>query len=203
MSEIHNPGEEKAWDLLSSMSPEAVCRAAAVTFDASSESYSIRSFGMDFHVSLRNRTISSDAPGSRVLLQKLAYFFRLSVLWYLVHAKDIGCTERLVKLETMKGGDIFTKGSHVLPLDAVSRKYGNDRDAFLNKGMQLGGKSGSLGDASLKLHPLPRVPVVLILWLQNEEFPARADVLFDSTCQMQMPADIIWSVAMVSVLVMV
>ena len=202
MTATYNPGEEKAWELLTTLSPEAVCRAAAVSYDAASESYRVRSFGMDFEASVRNRKISSSGAGSEVLLQKLGYFFGLSVVWYLVNARDIGCTGRLVKLESIKGGDIFTKGSHVLPLDALAQKYGNNKDAFLNKGTSLGGEPGSMGDASLKLHPLPRVPVVLTLWLQDEEFPARADLLFDSTCQMQIPTDIIWSVAMMSVLVM-
>jgi hypothetical protein len=60
----------------------------------------------------------------------------------------------------------------------------------------------NLGDASLELHPFPRVPAVLVLWLKDEEFPARADLLFDSTCILQVPIDILWSIAMMTVLVM-
>jgi hypothetical protein len=54
----------------------------------------------------------------------------------------------------------------------------------------------------LKLLPFPRIPVFLILWLKDEEYPPRADLLFDSTCEAQAPLDIIWSIAMVSLLVM-
>ena len=58
------------------------------------------------------------------------------------------------------------------------------------------------GDASVELLPLPRIPVTLILWLSDYEFPARADLLFDSTCEQRLPLDVIWSIAMMSVLVM-
>jgi hypothetical protein len=58
------------------------------------------------------------------------------------------------------------------------------------------------GDASIKLFPLPRIPVVLTLWLEDEEFPAGADLFFDSTCDLQLPTDIIWSIAMMSILIM-
>jgi hypothetical protein len=202
MSEIKNPGEDRAWELLAAMQPDDVCRDASVSYDSATRHYTIHSFGMDFRVSAANRTISSSAPGSEVLLQKLGYFFRLSILWYLVHARDVACTGRLVKLEGIKGGDIFTRGSHVLPLEPLARKYGRNREGFIEKGNSLGAEFEKLGDAALRLSPLPRIPVVLILWIEDEEFPARADLLFDSTCEMQMPTDIIWSVAMMSVLVM-
>jgi Domain of unknown function (DUF3786) len=198
----NNPGEDKAWEILSTLKPEEVCRAASVSYDAASESYAVTAFGMEFSISAKNRSITSSAAGSDVLLRKLGYFFKLSVLWYLVSAKDIACTGRPVKLQSIRGGDIFTKGSHVLPLEPLAGKYGKDREGFIGKGLSLGGELVNLGDAALRLFPLPRVPVVLSLWLEDEEFPARADLLFDSTCDLQLPTDIIWSVAMMSALVM-
>ena len=202
MAEVNNPGEDKAWEILSTLKPEEVCGAASVSYDAASESYTVTAFGMEFSVSAGNRSITSSATGSNVLLQKLGYFFKLSVLWYLVSAKDIACTGRPVKLQNIRGGDIFTKGSHVLPLEPLAGKYGRNKEGFIDKGKSLGGELVNLGDAALRLYPLPRIPVVLSLWLEDDEFPARADLLFDSTCDLQIPTDIIWSVAMMSVLVM-
>jgi hypothetical protein len=202
MTEPKNPGEDKAWDILATLKPEDVCRAADATWDAVSASYTVKSFGMDFIVSYGERSLSSNAPGSEVLLGKLGYFFRLAVLWYLVNARDIACTGRIVKLEHIKGGEIFTRGSHVLPLDSVANKYGRDKDGFLRRGAELGGEPVRHADASVRLRPLPRVPVIIALWLEDDEFPARVDLLFDSTCDLQLPTDIIWSVAMMTVLMM-
>jgi hypothetical protein len=202
MAEGNNPGEDKAWEILASLSPEDVCKAASVTYDASVETYAISSFGMDLAVSVKNRTITSASPGGEVLLTRLSYFFRLSVLWYLVNAKDIACTGRPVKLEHLKGGDFFARGSHVLPLDAIANKYGKDKEGFIQRGVMFDGKIVKTGDVALRFSPLPRIPVTLALWLEDDEFPARADLLFDSTCELQIPLDIIWSVAMMSVLIM-
>jgi hypothetical protein len=202
MAEIINPGEDKAWEILSTLKPADVCKAASVAYDAAAANYQVTSFGMDFIVSVRDKKISGTAPGSEVLLGKLGYFFRLSVLWYLVSAKDITCSNRPVKLEHIRGGDIFTRGSHVLPLDSVANKYGKDQEGFIKKGKNLGGEIVTYGDASLRLAPLPRIPVTLTLWLEDDEFPARLDLLFDSTCDLQLSTDVIWSIAMMSVLVM-
>lgn len=203
MSGTNNPGEDKAWEVLATLKPEDVCKAASVGYDSANDRYRVKSFGMDFDLCVRDQSITSAAPGSEVLLQKLGYFFRLAILRYLVDAKDIACTGRPVNLENVRGGDIFTKGSHVLPLGVVAQKYGKNREGFVHTGEKLGGKIMKSGDAALQLFPLPRVPVTLILWLEDEEFPARVDLLFDSTCSLQLPTDIIWSIAMMSLLAMV
>jgi len=202
MTNNSNPGEDKAWEMLLGMKPGDVCRATGASHDPATGCYTLRSFNMDFAVSTNDRTIFSSVPGSSVLLTRLAYFFKLSILWYLVSAKDIPCTGRLLKLQSVRNGDIFTRGSHTLPLESVANKYGKDKEGFIEKGKQLGGEIMVLGDASIKLFPFPGVPVILTLWLEDDEFPSRVDLLLDSTCDLQVPTDIIWSIAMMSVLIL-
>ncbi len=92
--------------------------------------------------------------------------------------------------------------SHLLPLNKLAEKYDGDVDGFLERGVMIGAKQMNYGDSALKLSPFPRVPIVIILWEGDEEFPARADILFDSTCSVHLPTDIIWSTAMMTILVM-
>jgi hypothetical protein len=164
--------------------------------------YRFRSLGKDFSLSPGDKKIFSDAPESDTLLQKLGFFFNFSVICSFYSAKDVPLTGKLINPVNMKSGQLFFRGSHVLPLDKVGERYGNDRDGFLKKGLVLGGVALEHGDASVKLFPLPRVPVVLILWRGDEEFPPRADILFDSSAEIQLPIDVIWSIAMLSLLVM-
>jgi hypothetical protein len=203
MSGITASGENKAWEILATLDPQDVCKTASVLYDRASGSYLVKSFGMDFYVSPGEKKIFSHDPASGVLLERLGDFFRLSMLWYLVKAKDVICAGGLVKLQNIRGGDIFTKGSHVLPLDKIAQKYGNDINRFIEKGKEMGGEVlPKQGDASVKLLPFPRLPAVMTLWIADEEFPASADLMFDSTCELQLPTDIIWSIALMTVLIM-
>lgn len=202
MAGITEAGENRAWEILLSMNTGAVCKAASVLYDVRSGRYIVKSFGMDFYVFVREKRLSSTAPESRILVERFGELFRLSVLRYLVTAKDIPCTNRPVKLENIRGGEIFTTGSHALPLDKLAHTYGTNKDAFLKKGRDLGGEIVRYGDASVKLFPFPRFPVVVTLWTEDEEFPAKADLMLDSTCEFQLPTDIIWSVALITVMVM-
>ncbi len=193
-------GEERVWETLARLNPGEVCRRTDATFDAASGLYVVESFGKDFSVSPRQRTLVGRSPEAEILLQRLGHFFRISVIGYLALAKDIFPTGRLVSPVNMKDGQLFFRGSHVLPLNKVAEKYGNDRQGFLKRGEYLGGERLGYGDASIKLLPLPRVSVVLILWTADDEFPARADLLFDSSCEIRLPIDVTWSIAMLSTL---
>ena len=194
-------GEEKAWEDLNSLNPSDVCRKARVFYDKEN-SYILKSLGMDFSVHPGKRDIKNIQPEGEIILKKYSYFFNLSALCCLINAKDIPLSGKLVKPAGLKGGEIFFRGSHVLPLEKIAEKYGNDKAGFIEKGKNLNGNIMNYGDASVELLPLPRIPVTLILWLSDDEFPARADLLLDSTCEQHLPLDVIWSVAMMSVLVM-
>ncbi len=157
---------------------------------------------MDFLVKPEEKIIRSAAPQGETILKRYGYFFIHSCLWYLVKAKDLPLTGRLIKPFNIKGGEMFFRGSHILPLENVGQRYRKDKEAFIKRGRELGAEALNYGEASIKLLPMPRIPVTLILWLEDEEFPPRADILLDSTCELQLPLDIIWSIAMMSVLVM-
>lgn len=184
------------------MTPESVQENALARYDHKGSKYIISSLGMDFAVIPGERSIAGLSAESESLGERLAYFFDISILWYLSCARAFGTTGRLVRPGDLKGGHHFFTGTHELPLGKLADRYGSDRDAFLRRAGLLGGEPLEYGDASARLLPLPRVPVVLILWLRDEEFPPRADLLLDSSAELQLPLDIIWSVAMLSVLAM-
>lgn len=202
MTEKVFPGEEKAWKALSDLEPEDVCKRAGVLYDRESATYVLKSFGFDFYISPSKREIKSLSEKGDFFTRKLGYFFTISALSYLMNAKDIPFSGRLIKPENIKGGEFFFKGTHVLPLDKIAEKYRSDKGGFIAKGKEFNGRILDYGDASIEFMPMPRIPVTLILWLSDEEFSARADLLLDSTCEIQLPLDILWSIAMMSVLVM-
>ena len=195
-------GEERAWSALSEGDPEDVTRRAGARYDGASQAYTLPFFGQEISVCPRDRRIDGSSPTAGFLLGDLHYLSRVSILWYLIEAKDVPLSGNLVNPGHMNDGLIFASGAHALPLGGIADRYGDDLHGFLRRGVELRGEPLDFGDASLRLLAFPRVPVVLILWRHDEEFPARADLLFDSTCAIHLPTDILWSTAMMSLLVM-
>ena len=195
-------GEAQAWNILAELAPEDICHRAKVSFDKLSGLYTLKSFLQSIFISPKERKMFGNSPISSFLLNKLNRYSELSVLYYLIGSKNITLSGKLVKPGDMSGGQIYLRGTHVLPLDRIAERYGGDIQGFLSRGRELGGERLGYGDASLRLFPFPRIPVVILVWKDDEEFSSRSGLLFDSTCEVHLPPDIIWSTAMMSLLIM-
>ena len=200
-----NQGEEMAWDALLTLEPDVVCKNALVDFDTDTSTYKVRSFGLEFSVNLPKHEISCPEPRGEIFLGTFRDFFRLALLWYLASAKEIDPTGKLLKPGDVKGGHIYVHGTHKLPLGDLAEEYRSDAREFIEKGRGFGAeKLEGIGDAAIRLYPLPRVPVTMVLRAEDQEegFPSEVRVFFDSTLDFQVAPDIGWSLAMVSCLAM-
>ena len=196
-------GEEQTWEELISLDYMNVCRNSKADFDKSSNHYILPMFNVSIFISPTDRRIWGNSKLADFLLDRFAHYSRLSALWYLIKSKDIPLSNTIIPPREINGGLMFEKGSHILPLDKLAQKYGNNIEGFFQRSTAFGSEQLNYGDASVRLFPFPRIPVILIMWCNNEEFPSRSDLLFDTTCSRHLPTDILWSIAMLSILAMV
>lgn len=194
-------GLEAAWQRLRELEPALACRNAKAEFEG--DAYVIESLGMRFRVNPQNCTIEGTSENARQLAQKHPEFLGLSLVYYLSGAMDIPESGRLIKPESLKGGHHFFKTTHALPLAPIASRYDGDAGGFIAKGISLGGRQVTgMGDAAVEIRPLPRIPLTIILWFGDDEFPPRADLLFDSSSEFHLALDILWSAAMLGCLAM-
>ncbi len=197
-------GEGKAWQEVCGLSRNDICSRTVSSYDEKIGAFILRCFGIDFQIDPCEMRIACPSAQGAIFLGKLNTFFRLTVLCYMASAMDIPTTGRLIRPVDVKGGHRFSAGTHVLPLDAIALKYARDKERFVNRGKAFGAEVVTgYGDACIRLYPLPRVPITLVLWLEDEEFPAKVDLFFDSTCEFQLSrSDTIWASALMSCVVM-
>ncbi len=193
------PGEKQSWDILINLDPKDIKTKAVAIFNSQNSTYVLACFGQDIYISLANREITSTSRLGNVFIKELGEYSRLSILRYLIHAKDLPLSGKPVRPSDLPGGDIFLRGTHVIPLDKIAVYFSNNYDEFLSIGKNLEGTQLNYGDVSLKLFPFPRVPIIIILWSGDEEFPPKSSLLFDSSCVSHLSTDIIWSTAMMAV----
>ncbi len=197
---MSNTGLKAAWQKIRTGAGGGLSKTSGIPFEGGA--YVFPSLGMEFFIYPDKETIKASSAQGEAIATKFAYFFEHVCLWWLVYAKGIPATGRLLRPEDLNGGAAFFRGSHTLPLDGLARRYGNGREDFFEKGEALGGQRCSFADACIKLEPAPGLPVYLLLWLEDEEFPARAGVLLDSSAGIVLPLDIIWSAVMLCLLAM-
>ena len=193
------PGEEKVWEILSKLDHKATEDRTKAVFNSETSSYELKCLGQEVHVALNDREITSSSETGKFIVNNLGEYSRLSILTYLTSAKDIPLTGELVRPSDQSGGGIFVRGTHVIPMDMVAEAFGDDKDKLINATKGLGGLRREYGDVSIELLPLRRVPMTVVIWLGDEDFPPKASLLCDATCTLQVPIDILWSIAMMVV----
>ncbi len=122
----------------------------------------------------------------------------LVVLLYLTKA-EVGLTleDSLVAPEGLKEAHYF-RGRHMLDVASLLDRYGNDAKGFADTVLALGGRLHSMAsDVAGELWPLPRVPLTYLLWVGDDEFPAKVSVLFDRSIERVFSASAIWTLVKV------
>ncbi|NOY83152.1 MAG: DUF3786 domain-containing protein [Kiritimatiellaeota bacterium] len=191
---------DRMWDTLANLDPGDVCRRTGVTVAPASRTYICPSLGQEVLVDPGERVLSCASETGRILLGRLGYFSKIAILKYLVHGNQEALAGEMVSPAALVSGQLYFRGSHVLPTAQMAEAYAGDGKRFLERARDLGAEVLDYGDAAVKLFPLPYFPVALVLWHGDDEFPGRANVLLDAGCENQLPPDIVWSIAMLTVL---
>ena len=178
---------EGIWQQLLDLDPADVARRADCEYEAETRRYLVTILNSTYIVSLDDRTVAPvEEPGR---LAKLDFLTQLCLLTYLINARDLPLANRLANPETLPTGQFFFRGPHGLPTPQLEAAFQDCPDRLNRAAEALGGQPGEFGDASLTLFVLPRLPVTLIVWRGDDEFPARASILVDQTAGDQLPLD--------------
>lgn len=137
-----------------------------LTIDFFSDSHHILFPQVEFHCP----TQKSVSLVSRVLL-----------LHYLLRADGSPITGKWVGYKDIPGGLLYGSVFERRVTNPLAKRFVNSSKRFMDAGLKLGGVSAGVGDASLILWVLRRVPLQYILWEGDEEFPPKVQLLFDSS----------------------
>lgn len=185
------------WRTLREAKPEHACRSCEVSFDEQKRCYQIPVLDAVYGVFPEDAKIVELKGGEKRLAEKHRVELTLFLLHYLLGTKEMSLQGKRVSEKELRGGEMFFRGPHTLPVKGLIEKFGRNPQGFIDAGLKLGGRRVELGDASIELKAAPKIPVTYVLWAEDEEFPASASILFDPTIQEFLPLDIIYGVTIV------
>jgi len=124
---------------------------------------------------------------------------RLLILQYLVKAEELPLAGKWITEKELKNGEMFYRGVHSLEMfkNPLEETFGSRPDDFLEAGLSIGGAKVDYGDVGLRFQALPRIPVLFILWTADDEFPAKVNILFDTTIEHHLALDTVWGLVRV------
>jgi len=119
------------------------------------------------------------------------------ILHYLMSESISKLSGRWVAYREIQGASFYFSAFVKRAIDPLKKVFGNNAEGLIKAAKYLDGMSIEPGDAAFEFKVFPRVPVQLILWQGDNEFPPEANILFDQiTGEILSPEDIAWLAGM-------
>ena len=145
-----------------------------------------------FDFQILNRRYKLSYPDLIVLdenRKEAAEFWQALVLHYLATADAAPLSHEWVSLRDLPDTMLYEKAFQGYSGLKLAKALGNNEDDFRRAAESLGAISVDKGDAAYVFWALPRVPLLVIYWLGDEEFPPSAQFLFDANAAHYLPSD--------------
>jgi hypothetical protein len=188
---------EGLWQQLDRLDRKTTAQRAKCQYLAEPPRYVITLLNTEYVVDLSDKQIfsnqSSPPPTPAGFLEQLC------ILAYLINAQDLPPTNKFVGPEHLPSGQFFFRGLHSLPTEKLEEVFGKSPESLYEVSERFDAKRCEFGDASIELYVLPRIPLKIVIWGSDEEFDARASILFDQTAGAHMPLDALGALANLAV----
>ena len=129
--------------------------------------------------------IEFSSPGKKTV----SLVSRALVLHYLLNADGSPLTGKWVAFKDLPGGLLYASVFARRVTEPLIKRFGRSAKQFREVGIRFGGESAKVGDASVQLLALPRIPHQFVLWEGDEEFSPSAQLLFDSSVIHYLPLE--------------
>ncbi len=182
---------EELWKTLLDRDPYELSKCSLADYDEEIKGHRLKILGKSYLIQPSEHVIQgldksqSHPPG---------FHLQLSAVNYLIGAKEIPLSQNWVSEKQFPSGPMFFRGPHEMPMRKLEQAFAEDVSGFSSACQSIGGKKVEGGDIAFELPVFPRLPVRVLLWLADEEFPARISFLFDRTANLHLKLDAIWSV---------
>jgi hypothetical protein len=116
--------------------------------------------------------------------------FDLTMLAYYFDVSDgAPMTNEWIAFNQIPGGMFYAQAFQGYSGDELAKTFGNDAEAFINANEELGGRREFFGNLAYSYQILPRVPIMVVCWLGDEDFPPSYRMLFDANAHHHLVTD--------------
>lgn len=114
---------------------------------------------------------------------------KILILHYLNQAKGTPLSNRIIAYQELQEGANYYPTFFKRAVTPLIENFGLAPQKLETVSSRLGGHRVDYGDIAVAIPAFPRVPITLVLWKGDEEFPPNANILFDSTIQDYLPLE--------------
>jgi len=174
-----------AWDRAAYLSTKHLAETLGLTTVPGTKTLILRIMDKDCAIDLESRIMTYLGQGE----QEVTPHLQILVLHYLEGAGRAQLANRLVTFRDFEGGAIYYPAFKARTMDVIVKEFGDKPDLLKRIGEAMRGESVDVGSVGFKVDFFSRVPVVVVLWLGDEEVPPAANMLFDANTGKVLPTE--------------
>ncbi len=106
---------------------------------------------------------------------------KLLILHYILNADGSPLSGRLVTYKEIPSATTYFPTFQKRTVNPLLDSFGKSSDRLVAAAKTMGGAGADYGDVAVTINAFSRVPLTLVLWRGDEEFPAEGSILFDSS----------------------
>jgi len=106
---------------------------------------------------------------------------KILILHYLTSAKGTPTSNKSIAYKELPEGSNYFPTFYKRAIKPLIDHFGKQSHLLVDAAGKLGGYKVDYGDVAVTISAFSRVPITLVLWQGDEEFPPRGSILFDAT----------------------
>ncbi len=106
---------------------------------------------------------------------------KILMLHYLTLAKGTPAANRLIAYQEVPGGANYFPTFSKRAIKPLLDHFGAEPHRLIDAAGKLGGGKADYSDVAVTINAFHRVPVTIVLWQGDDEFPPAGSILFDAT----------------------
>ena len=114
---------------------------------------------------------------------------RILILHYLQGCGKAQLANKLVTFREFEGGALYYTAFKTRSIDLLVRTFGQKTEVLRQIGDAIRAEPMNMGDVGFKAYFFPKMPVVVVVWLGDDEVPSSANVLFDANAGKILPTE--------------
>jgi hypothetical protein len=167
-----------AWEQLSGISDLApLCARGGAEYLAAENSILVTYLNRPYRITIPGREIVfQDSPEGVPLRDKIL------LLHYLNQASGNQPSGTVIAYKELPEGVSYFRTFAKRAINPLVNNFGDQPEHLLETAVAvLGGRRADYGDLAVTVDAFPKVPITLVLWRGDAEFPPEGNILFDRT----------------------
>jgi hypothetical protein len=160
------------------------CRKSGARYLPAEKSVIIDYLNRFYRINLPDCEVSSISNNEPVPLRD-----KILILHYFIHATGKPLSGHIITYKELQEGINYYPTFFKRAIEPVINCYKDEPQQLLEAAATLGGHKSDYGDIAVTIDAFPYVPLTVVLWRGDKEFPADGNIMFDSTIPDYLPTE--------------